>query len=828
MTVNTPTTMSKIDTAFEKFLEYKKQFNDFLKEDLSETDTRCKILDVILNDVLGWDEYDIIREGYVRTGYFDYEVSSATFKFVIEAKKGFVDFKLPAKGNESKLKTLYTSNKDVFNQIRGYLFERGLAYGVCTNGHQFIIGRFVNNTGIDWQENKCFYFKDLDDIESNFIKFYGLFSKENIQLSGRIVIDEEDNTGQTIFKNCDLKRKDDELIRNQLSYELIPIINKVFEEIYLTENLEKKEILEKCYVSNEDVKKYKKELGHIFSDEPPTFDARIVPVKNTQNTQEQIEKQIFASSEAPDPIIIIGTAGCGKTTFIKYFLDIVLTDSDKKKRPTVYIDFRSFTSQNIKDTRYIHKIIITELNEKFQDLKLDKFNVLKTIYKKEIKAKTDGIWSHLTHDEPELQKKIAAFIEENINDAVVHLKKIAEYLINQCDKKLCVVFDNADQLEEDDQREVFLLANTINKNLKSIVLVSLREGYFYKWKNKPPFNAYHSIVYHIAAPRYKEVLKKRIDYVMTSYSFKEMTLEFQNKKVSFGKGSLTHLFKNLYDSLFKKENSEILSFLEETSYPNIREGLEKFKSFLLSGHTKITEYMSFEYGKGEGIPIWEFFKAVALSSKYYYSSDKSCIKNIFYPSKNNSNHFTKIRLLTYLLDKCCPEGKTRTFLSITDCFTTFIKAGYSREVILDELQELLDANLITTSDFSNDIDTDIKLTDLSKLTVSPVGNYYINTLYFKFHYLDLVLQDTPIFDRKFFTDLVNDFPETDEYGNRPLDMRLKSVKTFVKYLESQERIDHLRNEISYNIKALDVNLMQMLKQKIQKDFTRLEKIIQQP
>jgi hypothetical protein len=49
---------------------------------------------------------------------------------------------------------------------------------------------------------------------------------------------------------------------------------------------------------------------------------------------------------------------------------------------------------------------------------------------------------------------------------------------------MCVLFDNADQLNESDQKEVFLLGNGINRNLRSIAIISLREGYFYKWKEQ--------------------------------------------------------------------------------------------------------------------------------------------------------------------------------------------------------------------------------------------------------------------------------------------------------------------------------------------------------
>lgn len=79
--------MTSYDKAYEALLEFEKESIEFFKTDLSESDTRSKILDKLLMEVLGWTEFDIEREGWVRVGYFDYEIKTATFQFVVEAKK---------------------------------------------------------------------------------------------------------------------------------------------------------------------------------------------------------------------------------------------------------------------------------------------------------------------------------------------------------------------------------------------------------------------------------------------------------------------------------------------------------------------------------------------------------------------------------------------------------------------------------------------------------------------------------------------------------------------------------------------------------------------
>jgi len=791
---------------------------------LTESDTRSKILDKIIINVLGWEEYDINREGWVRVGFFDYEIGTANFHFVVEAKKNLTEFKLPKTGNEVKVKSIYKGNKDVIDQTRDYLFSRGLAYGVITNGAQFIISRFANSSGMDWQEEKCFFFKDFEDLKVNFDKFYDLLSKESISKYGRLKIIQSSNTGKTIVKDHSLKRRDQELVRNKISQHLIPIINKVFEEIYNIESLEGKKILESCYVQNEDVKKYNSELGNAFSDDPPTFDRRILPVQNTTETQKQLKSNIFEStSNLPDPIILIGTAGAGKTTFIKYFSEVVLSKKNKKNRPLVYLDFRLFTSQTIRDTKFIFKTILAQLEDKYPELNLTKFNVLKTIYSAGIIKKREGTWSR--HEGTErMDDAIAEYIEENQKDPISHLKAVTEYLIHKCNKRICVLFDNADQLNDEDQKEVFLLGNSINRNLNSIVLISLREGYFYKWRKKPPFNAYQSVVYHITAPPYKRVLQKRIEYIMNNFDFDAINVESDNKVVKFGEGSLQHLFKNLYDTLFTSSHSDVMDFLEETSYPNTREGLELFKNFLLSGHSKISAYMSFNYGTGDGVPIWEFFKSIALESNYYYETQKSSVINLFYPSKSNKNHFTKIRILNYLESKLSSSAKRKDYFLVNELTDLFLKAGYTVDIIEEELQVLFEAKLISTSDYTEDIEELAIIESTSLVSITSVGLYYLKKLLGHFYYIDLVLQDTPIYDENYYQELTNIFPDSDENGNRNLLGRKDTTSKFIEYLNSEEKKDK-KFKSNFTDDSIMFDVVDFINSTLSHDINRLDTIL---
>src|SRR5690606_29508684 len=66
------------------------------------------------------------------------------------------------------------------------------------------------------------------------------------------------------------------------------------------------------------------------------------------------------------------------------------------------------------------------------------------------------------------------------------------------------------------------------------------------------------------------------------------------------------------------------------------------------------------------------------------------------------------------------------------------------------------------------------------------GYYYLKFLVTRFHYFDLVSQDTPIFETVAFEELKSNFPLSNKDGIRNHDMRKEFIKLFIQYLKMME------------------------------------------
>ena len=758
----------------------------------------------MLVNILGWAEGDIIREEKVDSGYFDYQISTVDFSFIVEAKRSFKDFSLPVQGRSCSLGTLEKGNSEVIAQLRSYLIDKSLAYGVITNGHQFIVGKFVNTTGQDWRKTQVQIFRSIDDIEKSFIHFYNILSKESILLNRTMAIAEEKEKPQVLIDS--LKAGDQVLVRNEFSSPLSGVITAAFSELTSEDESYERELLEHCYVINADIKKYNSDLGVVFLDNPPEFDDKILPAKNTESIKNQLKEKLddeHKGGEIPPVIIIIGGKGVGKTTFIKYFFS-TLSSKEKNSKPTVYIDFRNKTEQDIKDTQQMCKNILEKLKENYPELSLHSDGVLKQIYHREIKENKEGVWKNIAHNEEQINLKVSNLFEEKMKDSVIHLEAVSRYLRVQCSKKVCIVFDNADQLDDSAQRSAFLLATSLQRRLKSVIIISLREGYYYKWKNKPPFDAFMSSVFHISAPPYREVIKRRLNYIDKFFKFKEIDTEVNNKKVKLTPDGFKDLFSNIKLTLFDEHKaSAVLEFLEDTSYPNIRLGLDKLNKFLVSGHSKLYVYMTNENYR---IPIWEFAKSIALESRLFYRHDSSMLFNFFYPSINGRSHFLKIRIMYFLLDQTEWVVHLDRYVKVKEILDVFKMGDFSHSIIIEELNLLLQNNMIDTNTVTSDVEILEQASELSSVKVTYQGAYYFNKILTEFYYHELMLQDTPIYSEAHFIKLKTVFPEGGSSNRSELNKRYDSVICFLDYLKLENEKEMIRLSKEGGAKCLSTDI----------------------
>lgn len=156
---------------------------------LNEADTRHRIIDLILHDLLAWPRNRVSVEEYVAPGFVDYVLKKANDDplILIEAKKEGLFFELPHPPNEDETssyigigKLLTDQNiKSAMTQVRTYCLDTGCEFACVTNGHEWIFFKIFERTK-RWEALQAFIVRNLTFFELEHTRAYNLFSYRSI------------------------------------------------------------------------------------------------------------------------------------------------------------------------------------------------------------------------------------------------------------------------------------------------------------------------------------------------------------------------------------------------------------------------------------------------------------------------------------------------------------------------------------------------------------------------------------------------------------------------------------------------------------------------
>jgi hypothetical protein len=763
--------VNDVDTALSKFKELSKNLN----KGLTEADTRAKLIDPVFKLCLGWVEEDICREPYSNPGYIDYVFSiDGVRRFVVEAKKDGETFAIPdsLSGKYYVISgTIWTNKKirEAIEQAQKYCISCGVNYGVVSNGHQYIIFESFRRGG-DWKAGNCVVFHSFDDIENNFGLFWDILNKNSVKNGSlRRLISKESGSLKYCFRPRDrLHAKSAPRNRNNLSPILFPISEYFFNKI-TEEN--KREMLENCYVFRRQYQNATGEISRHF-DSAPEFAKKysaqeiIESIGNPSSfniTYEKLDSLSKSNKQTGSLIILMGGIGSGKTTFIHHFFSV----TRPKNAVWFNIDFFNVPENPDKIEEYVVKIILEQFNLKYRKSFSTELSTLK-----------------MDNLRPELEDIKALFSFLSLRGFIVSL-----------------VLDNVDQHSYHNakyQEQALLVANRLTNYLNTITILSLREESYFRSAMAGVLDSFPAQTFHISSPRFEELIRRRIDYVIGLLERNDPTLleivKDKNAVDSYREIAKT-FFKIVGDSLrsTRRVGNEILMFMNEVSGCDMRLALYFFRTFLVSGNTDVDEMLNINAEMeqkglpGYQIPFHHVIKSIILEHSRLYQMTRSKIMNVFdFDPGQDISHFTHLRILNYLYNRLSYNpAQGRGFVSIDIILDEADRVGVMRSAMDDSMKALAKYGLI---EFENQ--SKLGYDDATFVRISNTGIYYFRYLIRDFAYLDIVWMDTPITEPNTVSELLKHVVEL-----RPVklpiyrDERFYRTEVFLKYLVQSEKTE---------------------------------------
>jgi len=471
-----------------------KELEAWQGERLTEADTRAKIIDILFKDVLGWTEGAIRREercfGEDKGGYIDYTFASDANRFIVEAKKAGEYFEMPSgiqlRARSAGVLTRSPSLIRAISQVREYCLATNVPVGVVSNGLQLAVVRARAGSQHDYD---VLLFDGIRALDAHFVLFWNLLSPLGCcEAELRKALDHESPVrlppqfSRRILD--DLPRRDEAISRNPIDAQLRPHIQRYFSDMT---GAGKDAVLRECFCDTPRQRQYEKQLRVFIEESAVQVDKPVIPVVTTRRSAGTFERNHRAAVAAgPTVFLLVGGVGVGKTTFIHRFYRFILDEAAREKTVWLYVDFTRVASQTQDAAQFVVGELLRELRQKYPSV--ERFDSLQLVYESEIARMREGPWHPLYKDHrAEYERKVSQLLEEQMREEEAHVGALLRHLAKKgCG--VCLVFDNADQLSTDFQKQVILLAFQKAKVYESVVMLALRDETYWRQRTLGPLD----------------------------------------------------------------------------------------------------------------------------------------------------------------------------------------------------------------------------------------------------------------------------------------------------------------------------------------------------
>ncbi|MDB4945845.1 MAG: hypothetical protein JWP97_5379 [Labilithrix sp.] len=771
---------------------------------LNEAATRLLFINEVLENVLGWPVENFNPEEHVasasevegdakRSQWLDYHLRSGeSLRLVVEAKRSGETFSLPADRKQRKiqLSTLSTNHgkplKQVLKQAREYCWQVGTHGFVVTNGHQWIASlAFAQNVAAEKFDAIVFY--DLEDIETNLLEFIELLSPSG--LAQQTLLNRAIGGGNLVPP---FAKKLNDVLRagpagkNYLVQPMNALMRTCFGDLTDADHAD---MLDRCYVASEVTDDYVRRLESFAGFTLPTA----LPA-STLIKRGLVDANAFDDTAPADgtPILIVGRAGSGKSTFLAVMRKRLASQLRRSDRVQLHLDLLPKTqihAEHFDHDRLIDEVstdLLGEAEAQYPGLNPYEHALLKEVFAREIQRLRSSL-SQAAKDSPEMDARIDACIQDHLKSPLNHLKAYLGYLRTKRDIQVSIFIDNVDRGTTEFERVIFQLSQTLAHNTKATVVTSLRDTTFQDGTLLGFLDVGRYTVFHITPPSFSEVARLRFEYVRARLR-EDAALSLRFSRTCGGAPSAAVFdFAEMLSDVVLGENKEIEACIQALAGTNIRRALGFVEAFATSTETDLEEmhksYVRAEKsGKPEFGPSLNFFLRSAMrTSTSRYLEEKSKILNLFQVSPVIlSSHFDAIRILQVLAWRASTTGDTLE-VSVDDLLGRLGALGHTAAPVLKALNHLGKYGLVNSI---SKPEPPWASGDVIRLGAS--GRYYLEELAFNREYVQNVIDDTVIYNTNTFSTIEEIHKATGASWAKKYD---EKEKAFLAYLLRREEAE---------------------------------------
>lgn len=768
-----------IELAAERLTTLEPDIRAALAAGPNEADTRLKVLDRFLFEVLDWKrDSSVLTEPPTASGYIDYllRIGEATNAIVVEAKrKG----KLEPATKSSDVMHVSLSGPVVqpllpgIKQAMGYAAEQGVPVACVTDGNTWLFFKASRTDGKKPMDGKGVLFTDLAAVIANMGKFTELLGRGPIvdrlhlahlnDAEGLRVPDAEQQFYVLDPTDARMRRRD------ELASDAALLFSQFFSRMSDDKD---KEMLRDCFVETQESRKADFELEKIIQ--------RVMNDITSLNTgeggalQEQVERAIRIKRS--ETVLIVGNKGSGKSTFIDRFFEQVLPLRLREKCVVARVDLESYHGDPNMIVGWAIDQLRTILERKICAHNPPTYEDLMGVFFGEYKRLSEGSQRHLYLKDREafkieFGKHMEERREKHPDEYVRRLLERASYGL---EKLPVLIFDNTDQFAPGIQDMVYQLAHSYESAGVVFNIVPITDRTVWRLSKDGALQSYSSRSFYLPVPEAKEIIAKRVDFLKAKVNapaeaaksyFSRLGFQVQVNDLAMLAEAVGKVFL---------ESDYVSGLLGRLGNFNIRVMLRLAERIFLSPEIKIDEIIKSKFGGPSVTADRHRTHRALLRGEYdrFSEAENEFVSNMFYTNPMLPTSpllgFYILWVLRQRLHSVRDEGIESKHWHVSDLCALFEACGVADELVVQVLNRLYDRRLIEALDPNA---RHISAGD--RVTIKDSGLAHI----------ELILNSTTYIEQLAVTTGVNELFTRDEMRRNNYPQKMDAVRdTFVRYL----------------------------------------------
>ena len=777
-----------IDQAFEAFNRLLNDLPSFQTTLENEADIRLKVIDTVLMDVLGWGKADISPEEPAGDGFVDYKLTiEGVGRVVVEAKKVSREFDLVgrADGTAYKLSGPVFKNADaqegIFQAIR-YSSFKNTELACVTNGFEWIVFRSNRiGDGTDTLDGKAFIFPSLVGIRGNFRTFFDLLHKGRVaNLVFRALFQEAE--GKIIRHGGFRKALRAAAAATFLPQaDIVPELDRLMTSFFQRLSDERdREMLDYCFVETKESKAAEQRLLRVAED--LVGHIRALDTQSGAQLADLLERAKAASLN--QFILLVGTKGAGKSTFVQRFFNSQLPSSLRDSIAPVVVNLADSEGDESKVLGWLRGQLLSKAELALGgDVPTWEELIGHMFFSEYQRWSTSTMAPLYKSDKEQFKIEFGKHIESIRRDSPVeYLRGLLRNFVKGRKRLPCLIFDNADHFSIDFQEKVFQFARSLFEQELCVVMMPITDKTSWQLSRQGALQSFENEALLLPTPSAKQVLEKRISFVLKKMEdevHKDKGTYFVGKGIRVGISDLMKFVRGLQEVFLT--TTKPVYVIGQLANHSIREVLELVRDVVNSPHVGLDEvFKAYVLASAVHVPEYKTWKAL-IRGRYdiYVAQSAKFVHNMFeLNTELETSPLLGLRILQALKDAVVSQGETKSrYMSRMNLLTYVTAMNLERRAVILWLDALLKKALV--------LNYDPTITDAesaTQLEISPSGEQHLYWGRGNYDYLLAMAETTTLLDPAALGAL--------EIANQGLGSRRaqEMIRIFTDYLR---REDHL-------------------------------------